>query len=99
MMKIEDDVAGQQIEEVLPVSESRQALFDDPEERVQGAEVVHVLDHMTVFQLPHTAGGPVTDTRVVGQQTDCVSAGRTSPSHDSEAVALLLGRRYTQVCA
>jgi hypothetical protein len=36
---LEDDVLGQQVEEVLPVHQPGHAFLDDPEERVQGPEV------------------------------------------------------------
>jgi hypothetical protein len=32
---------------VLAIDEFRQAALDDPEERIQGAEVVHILNHST----------------------------------------------------
>src|ERR1700730_9157776 len=42
---LEDDVLGQQVEEVLTVHQSGYTSFDDPKERVQGLEVVEVADH------------------------------------------------------
>ena len=41
--ELEDDVVGQQIEEMAAVDQSRQPLLDHPEERVQSPEVFHVL--------------------------------------------------------
>jgi hypothetical protein len=46
--EVEDDVVGQHVEEVLAIDEFRQAALDDPEERIQGAEVVHILNHSTL---------------------------------------------------
>jgi hypothetical protein len=40
--ELEDDVVCQQIEEVIPVDKTLESPFDDPEERVQGAEVLNV---------------------------------------------------------
>src|SRR5258708_37388001 len=41
---VEDDVIGQQIEEVPAVGEAVEPLLDDPEERLQRLEVVEVVD-------------------------------------------------------
>ena len=45
--EIEGDILGQHVEEVLTVHVSRKAFLDSPKERIQGTEVVHVLDHST----------------------------------------------------
>src|SRR5262249_37686919 len=50
--EVEDDVVGQHVEEVLAVDESAKALLDDPEERIQGPEVVHVLNHSMLNNQP-----------------------------------------------
>jgi hypothetical protein len=41
---LEDDVLGQQVEKVLAVHQAGHAFLDDPEERVQGPEVVEFPD-------------------------------------------------------
>src|SRR6266550_6152956 len=41
---VDDDVLGQQVEEVLAVHQSGYTSFDDPKEWVQGLEVVEVAD-------------------------------------------------------
>jgi hypothetical protein len=43
---LEDDILGQQVEEVLTVHQPGYAFLDDPKERVQGLEVVEVTDRV-----------------------------------------------------
>jgi hypothetical protein len=45
--EIEGDIAGQHVEEVLTVHVPCKAFLNDPKERIQGTEIVHVLDHST----------------------------------------------------
>ena len=40
----EDNVLGQQVEEMVTIDQPRHALLDDPEERIQGLEVPKVAD-------------------------------------------------------
>jgi hypothetical protein len=42
--EVEDDVLGQKVEEVVPVHQTLEALFDDAEEGVQGTKVFDVFD-------------------------------------------------------
>ena len=42
--ELEDDVLGQQVEEVIAVDEPGQALLDDREERVESAEILKEFD-------------------------------------------------------
>jgi hypothetical protein len=45
MTVAEDHVLGQQVEEVVTVNERREALLDDPKERIESAEVANALNH------------------------------------------------------
>src|ERR1700694_3259563 len=49
--EVEDHILGQQVEEVLTVHVSRKPFLDDPKERIQRAEVVHVLDHSPLLRM------------------------------------------------
>ena len=49
--EVEDHVLGQQVEEVVTVNESRKALLNDPKERIQSAEVAHVLNHSPLLRM------------------------------------------------
>src|ERR1700737_4949906 len=49
--EVEDHILGQQVEEVLTVHVSRKAFLDDPKERIQRTEVVHVLDHSPLLRM------------------------------------------------
>src|SRR3984893_6140223 len=49
--EVEDHVLGQQVEEVVTVNESRKALLDDPKERIESAEVAHVLNHSPLLRM------------------------------------------------
>ena len=42
--EVDDDIVGQQVEEMPAVDESGQSVLDDPEERVHGTEVVRGLN-------------------------------------------------------
>ena len=48
---IERDIPGQHVEEVLTVHVSRNALLDNPKERLQRTEVVHVLNHSPLLRM------------------------------------------------
>jgi hypothetical protein len=50
--EVEDDVLGEQIEEVLAIHESREALLDDAKEAIERTEVVHVVDHGSPPETP-----------------------------------------------
>ncbi len=39
----DNDVLCQEVEEVLPIDQAREALLDDPEERVEGREILGVV--------------------------------------------------------
>jgi hypothetical protein len=43
--EVEDDVLGEQVEEVFAIKESGQALLDNPKEWIQRTEVVEVVNH------------------------------------------------------
>lgn len=45
--EVEDDVFGEQVEEVIAVHVFAQAFLDDAEERIQGPEVLDVVYHWT----------------------------------------------------
>jgi hypothetical protein len=49
--EIEGDVAGQHVEQVVTVNESRKALLNDPKERIQSAEVAHILNHSLLLRM------------------------------------------------
>src|SRR5216684_8983160 len=57
---VEDDVFGQQVEEVPAVGEAVESLLDDPKERLQRLEVVEVVDaaHPAVPLRPGLCGSP-----------------------------------------
>ncbi|HSZ31617.1 MAG TPA: DUF4062 domain-containing protein [Pseudonocardiaceae bacterium] len=41
---LDDNVLGQEVEEIIPVDQARESLLDDPEERVQRGEILEVVD-------------------------------------------------------
>src|ERR1700737_1551929 len=49
--EVEDHVLGQQVEEMITVNEFRKALLDDPKERIESAEVAHVLNHSPLLRM------------------------------------------------
>jgi hypothetical protein len=57
---VKDNVFGQQVEDVLAVSEAVESLLDDPKERLQRLEVVEIVDrgHHAVLLSPGLCGAP-----------------------------------------
>ena len=49
--EVEDYVLCEQVEEVVSVHVSLKALLNDAEERVQGAEIAHVLNHSPLLRM------------------------------------------------
>src|SRR5260370_12423244 len=65
---VEDDVFGQQVEEVPAVGEAVEPLLDDPEERVQRLEVVEVVDggHQAPCRAQACAGRRAKSAKLTG---------------------------------